>query len=180
MSQDHTPAEIGKEDRPLDRSQAEVVAVCISAGGVPKTPVESAELRVAGLEGDGHDHDKHCRPHRALTIQDLELLEDIKAEGYAVGPGIIGENVTVRNLHVQRLLPGDRLSFEGGPIVELTEVRKPCYVLDAVHPDLKDVVVERCGYLARVVQTGRIHPGQRISLLNGLDSASSVASDPGK
>lgn len=75
-----------------------VVAVCISPGGVPKRPVEHAAVMPDGLVGDGHDHEKHCRPDRAVSVQDLELIEQLAAEGYSVGPGTIGENVTVRGL----------------------------------------------------------------------------------
>ncbi len=162
---DHTAAK--PADSSPDRSHAVVVAVCISPGGVPKHPVESATLGVEGLEGDGHAHKKHCRPERALSIQDIELLEDLKGEGYPVGPGLIGENVTVRGLHVQKLAAGDRLCFEGGAVVELTQPRRPCFVLDAVHPELQEAVRDRCGFLARVVQTGRLHTGQRITVESG-------------
>ena len=143
---------------------AEVVAVCISPGGIPKTPVESAAVTVDGLEGDGHEHDKHWKPERAVSIQDLEILEELETEGYAVAPGVVGENLTVRGLNVQKLSPGNRLVFEGGPVLELTAPRKPCFVLDAVHPQLQHVIVGRCGFMARVRQVGRLHPGQRITV----------------
>jgi MOSC domain-containing protein YiiM len=139
-----------------------VVAVCISAGGVPKHPVDRVEVTLDGLVGDGHAHEKHCRPDRAVSVQDVELLEQLVAEGYEVGPGIMGENITVRGMDVQSLAPGDWLRFEGGPVLELASVRKPCYVLDAIHPDLKDAVVGRCGFLCRVVATGVFSAGQRV------------------
>jgi len=146
---------------------AEVVAVCISPGGVPKTATDAAEVTVDGLVGDGRDHEKHAKPHRAVTIQDIELLTELEAEGFAVGPGIMGENLTVRGLHVQKLSPGDQLGFENGPLIELTEVRRPCFVLDKIHPALKKAVVGRCGFLARVLSTGRFFPGQRIRVNAG-------------
>jgi MOSC domain-containing protein YiiM len=145
-----------------DETPREVVAVCISSGGVPKRRVTSAQVTGDGLVGDGHAHQKHCRPHRAVSIQDLELLDELRAEGYPVGPGIMGENVTVRGLNVQQLAPGDRLRFENGPTVELTEPRKPCFVLDAIDPALQVAVVGRCGFLGSVVRTGRLFPGQHI------------------
>ena len=148
----------GTEKQPV------VVAVCISPGGVPKKGVVSAEVTVDGLVGDGHDHAKHCKPHRAVSIQDIELLDELKAEGYDVAPGIMGENLTVRDLNVQGLSPGDKLHFKDGPIIELSDVRKPCFVLDKIHPDLKEVVVGRCGFMAGVVQTGRVFPGQTITV----------------
>lgn len=141
-----------------------VVAVCISPGGVPKNAVDSAEVTVDGLVGDGHDHKKHCKPHRAVSIQDIELLDELQAEGYDVGPGIMGENLTVRDLNVQGLSPGDKLHFKDGPVIELSEVRKPCYVLDKIHPELKNVVVGRCGFMASVVQSGKFFPGQTITV----------------
>jgi MOSC domain-containing protein YiiM len=143
----------------------EVVAVCISPGGIPKRPVSEADVVGEGLVGDGRHHEKHRRPHRAVSIQDLELLEELRAEGFPVGPGVMGENLTVRGLRVQERVPGARLHLEGGPVLELTEPRKPCYVLDAVHPALKQAVVGRCGFLARVIQGGRTFPGQAIALV---------------
>ncbi len=141
-----------------------VIAVNISAGGIPKNNVGQSAVTADGLVGDSQAHDKHRRPHRAVTIQDVELLDELVAEGYKVAPGIMGENLTVRGLHVQRLSVGDRLHFEDGPVLELTEPRKPCFILDEVHPQLKDSVVGRCGYLCRVVQTGTFRVGQQISV----------------
>jgi MOSC domain-containing protein YiiM len=127
---------------------------------------------LGGLAGDGHAHEKHCRPDRAVTIQDAELLDELRAEGFAVGPGVMGENLTVRGLRVQEMKAGDRLVFENGPVLELSQVRKPCYVLDAIDHRLKEAVVGRCGFLAKVVTPGVLRPGQRI-LIEG-DSRSDV------
>lgn len=145
-----------------------VVAVCISNGGIPKLPVAGAEVQSAGLVGDAHAHAKHVKPDRAVSLMDEEVLREFVREGYAVGPGIMGENLTVRHLHVQELSVGDRLQLEGGPLLELTEPRKPCFVLDAIDPQLKHAAVGRCGYLARVLDSGQIHPGQRLVILKTL------------
>ena len=139
-----------------------IVAVNVSPGGIPKKPVPVARLFAEGLEGDRHDHEKHRRLDRAISIQDIELLDEIRSEGYAVAPGAMGENLTVQGLHVQRLAPGDRLAFESGPTLELTAIRKPCFVLDAIHPKLKDAVVGRRGYMARTIKPGELRPNQKI------------------
>lgn len=155
-------------DRPQNMTElgqaGVVVAVCVSPGGVPKQPVDRVEVTLDGLVGDGHAHEKHRRADRAVSIQDLELIEQLAAEGYTVGPGVMGENITVRGMDVQSLTPADRLRFEGGLILELASVRKPCYVLDAIHPDLKDAVVGRCGFLCRVVEAGVLTPGQHVAV----------------
>ncbi|MBI5762510.1 MAG: MOSC domain-containing protein [Planctomycetes bacterium] len=128
-----------------------------------------------GLVGDGHEHEKHVRPHRAVLIQDVEKLEELTGEGYALAPGILGENLTVRGLGVQRLSPGTRIRFEDGPLVELSEPRRPCYVLDQIDPRLQSAVAGRCGYLARVVEPGRVFVGQGIEVIGSMDEGNEVA-----
>jgi MOSC domain-containing protein YiiM len=131
---------------------------------VPKRTVPAADVQPDGLVGDDHDHEKHRRSHRAVCIQDIELLEQLRAEGYPVEPGTMGENLTVRGLHVQQMAAGQRLSFKDGPVLELTEVRKPCYVLDGIHPTIQQAASGRCGYFARVVTPGRVLPRQPITV----------------
>lgn len=122
-----------------------------------------------GLVGDGHEHEKHVRPHRAVLIQDVEKLEELTGEGFALAPGILGENLTVRGLGVQRLAPGTRLRFEDGPLIELSEPRRPCYVLDQIDPRLQTAVAGRCGYLARVIEHGRVFVNQGIEVIEVSD-----------
>lgn len=148
-------------------TSATVLAVNISRGGLPKQPVNTARVDVNGLCGDDHEHEKHRRTDRAVSIQDIELLDELRLEGFPLAPGLMGENLTVRGLGVQTLSPGDRLIFTGGPVLELTQARKPCYVLDQIDPKLKETVVGRCGFLARVVQPGDLQPGQSITVERG-------------
>jgi len=137
----------------------QIISINISPGGIPKLPVSQARVTTDNLDGDDRAHAKHISPDRAVSLIDDEILRQLQKEGYAVYPGAMGENLTVRNLHVQRLAPGTRLRIDGGVVIELTEPRKPCFVLDAIHPDLKDAVVGRCGYLARVITEGAIRTG---------------------
>jgi MOSC domain-containing protein YiiM len=141
-----------------------VVAVCVSGGGIPKHAVTAAQVTAAGLAGDGHAHAKHIRAQRALSLFDMEILAQLRNEGFALYPGAIGENLTVVGLHVQRLPPGTLLET-GDVVLRLEEPRKPCYVLDAIDPCLKDVIVGRCGFMASVVHGGLIEPGNRIVTL---------------
>lgn len=150
-------------------NRGRIIAVCISPGGIPKTPVPEAQLVATGLVGDGHEHEKHVRPHRAVLIQDVEKLEELTGEGFALAPGILGENLTVRGLGVQRLAPGTRLRFEDGPLIELSEPRRPCYVLDQIDPRLQTAVAGRCGYLARVIEHGRVFVNQGIEVIEVSD-----------
>lgn len=143
---------------------ARVIAVCRSAGGVPKLPVAEADVVVDGIVGDLHAHAKHNRPDRALSLFDIEVLEELVSEGFDLGPGVAGENLTLAGLHVQKLTPGTLLAI-GDVRVRLEQPRKPCYVLDAIHPRLKEATVGRCGYMASVVRGGTIRPGMEIRVL---------------
>ncbi len=142
-----------------------VVAISLSGGGIPKRAVLEARVTVDGLEGDGHAHAKHIKPTRAISLLDEEILETLQQEGYPVAPGVLGENITVRHLHVQGLMPGTRLTFSGGVVIELVEIRKPCFVLKEIHPALETETIGRIGYMARVIKEGVLHPGEQIDLI---------------
>lgn len=141
-----------------------VVSINVSSGGIPKHSVTTCAVSVEGLEGDGHDHAKHASPNRAVSLIDREILDQLNAEGYDVPPGAVGENITVENLQLQSLEPGDNLTFLGGVQIELVEPRKPCFVLDPLGVHLKTDIVGRCGYLARVIVEGTIAAGESITV----------------
>ena len=141
-----------------------VISVNISPGGIPKIPIENCAVTVDGLDGDGHEHSKHINPNRAVSLIDREILDQLVTEGYDLVPGAVGENLTVNELSLQSLEPGDRLAFSGGLVIELVEPRKPCFVLDSLGKKLKMDIVGRCGYLAKVIVENTISTGESISL----------------
>ncbi len=142
--------------------QPRVIKICISSGGIPKYAIDSVFIAQSGLAGDAHNHLKHNNPDQAVCLQDLELLEQLCEEGFVLTPGTIGENLTVQDLHVQRLYPGTILEFSGGVVLELTRERKPCYVLDSIDLRLKDAILGRCGFYAKVLREGTITSGAKI------------------
>lgn len=147
-----------------------VVSINISKGGIPKLPIGSIYVSAKGLEGDGHNHEKHYRPGQAVSLQDIERLEELCREGYLLNRGATGENLTVRNLHVNRLPVGTVLKFSGGVVLELTKVRTPCYVLDSIHPKLKEDILGRCGFYAQVVTEGVLRTGEIIEVIQPASS----------
>lgn len=142
-----------------------VLSVNISAGGIPKLPIAVGDVTVDGLVGDAHDHEKHRTRWQAICIIDVEDLEDLRDEGYDVHPGAVGENLTVQHLGADDLQIGDRLHFSGGLEVEVTKMRKPCYVLDAINPQLKETIRGRCGCYGKVITTASIRAGETIAVL---------------
>ena len=141
-----------------------VVSINISRGGIPKRPIDAVRIMFTGLEGDGHNHAKHYRPQQAVSLQDIEKLAELRDEGYALFCGTTGENINVCNLDVNALSVGAILSFVGGVQLEISKVRHPCYVLDAIDPRLKEVIAGRCGMYARVMKEGVLHIGETIDV----------------
>jgi MOSC domain-containing protein YiiM len=130
-----------------------------------RSVIRDREVGPAGLNGDGHDHEKHNTPVQAICLIDEEDLDDLRREGFDVGPGAVGENLTVRGLEVDRLRIGDVLRLSGGVELRLTKWRKPCYVLDAISPELKTAIAGRCGAYAEVVRGGAVRAGERIEVV---------------
>ena len=110
--------------------QGIVHQINISKGGVPKLPVAEGWVTPLGIEGDVHaDRVHHGGPHQALMLASLEDIERLRAEGFAIVAGSLGENLTIRGLDFRLLRAGQRF-YVGGALIELTKLRTPCRKLD--------------------------------------------------
>jgi MOSC domain-containing protein YiiM len=137
------------------------------------------------LEGDKCAHPKfHGGPNQAVLIVAGEVLDELRALGYPVHPGALGENLTTRGLDRRRFRAGQRFRI-GQAIVELTKVRVPCATLDTYNSDgrrIQDAIYDRqvkagdpqsprwgmSGFYARVERTGVVRTNDIITLLNQL------------
>jgi len=142
-----------------------VLSINISKGGIPKLPVESVWVSFSGLEGDGHNHEKHYRLTQAVCIQDAERLEELCAKGYPLAPGTAGENLTVRGLNVNALPAGTVLEFSGGVVLEITRTRPTCYVMDQIHSKLKEDATDCHGMYAKVLEEGIVRINDPIKVI---------------
>lgn len=143
-----------------------------SPGGVPKTPVASAVVRVGGIEGDGQDHPGvHGGPEMAVCLFGLEVIQHVAREGHPIAPGTTGENVTISGLDWERVAPGCRLVFEGGVELEVASYCGPCRIIAGsfVEGDFKRIEQDRrpgqSRVYARVLKEGTIRTGERVELL---------------
>lgn len=125
-----------------------VDAIHLSDGGVPKHPVPRAFVNVSGVAGDRQrDLAHHGGPERALCLYAVELIEALQREGHDIAPGSAGENLTVRGIPWQTMVPGTRLSV-GGVEAEVTGYTSPCANLRPFFVDSD---------FSRVSQ--KVHPG---------------------
>jgi MOSC domain-containing protein YiiM len=103
-----------------------VVSVNVSAGGVPKLPVDRARVSPEGVEGDRQRFlQYHGGPERAVSIYSLDLIEALRKEGHPIGIGTTGENLTLAGLDWSLIVPGTRLRI-GEAEVEITAFAAPC------------------------------------------------------
>lgn len=151
--------------------EGRVTHVGVSQGGVPKTAVPAARVTKDGLEGDRVAHPRfHGGPDRAVCLYSQERIDALRAEGHAIFPGAIGENVTIAGLDWDRVVPGARLEV-GDVLLEVTKYTTPCnttapYVSGDLARYHQDHNPGWSRVYARVLREGQIHQGTTARLVD--------------
>jgi MOSC domain-containing protein YiiM len=163
---------------------AVVAAVSSSPGHtLAKAPAESIRL-TAGLGVDGDAHRGATVKHRSRVARDpttpnlrqihlihAELFDALRAAGFTVDPGQMGENVTTRGIDLLGLATGTRLHLGSAAIVEVTGLRNPCAQLERIAKGLMAAVLDRdpegnlvrkAGIMGIVLAAGEVRPGDPI------------------
>lgn len=162
--------------------RGKITQVSVSKGGLPKLAIPEAWAGPLGLEGDVQKYTKyHGGPTKALLLVSSEDVAALAAQGYPVGPGALGENLTVEGLDFRQLRTGQRF-LAGGAVIELTTLRQPCQALDPYNasggaPIQSRMFDAKCktgdamsprwavgGFYAAVVHPGLIRTGDTIAL----------------
>jgi MOSC domain-containing protein YiiM len=114
---------------------------------------ESCLVTDSGVEGCAH-----ARPagKRQVLLVDQETLDAMNLR-----PGMIREKITTEGLDVNRLAIGQRLRI-GESLLEVSAVCTPCDQMEKIRPGLRKELWGRRGMLCRVVEGGKIRPGDSI------------------
>ena len=159
---------------------ASVLQINVSPGGIPKRPILRGVVTPLGLAGDGHAHPNiHGGPRKALLLITSEGLEELKAAGFPLYNGALGENITTQGLDRRDVRIGQRYRI-GHVVIEIVKVRAPCETLNPYGPGIQKAVYDNdvkasdpsstrwglSGFYASIVQTGVIRPGDAITLLS--------------
>jgi MOSC domain-containing protein YiiM len=150
-----------------------------------KPNAESIRL-VAGLGVEGDAHQGATVKHRSRVAKDptvpnlrqihlihTELFEELRERGFAVSPGLMGENVTTSGIDLLALPTGTHLHLGGEAVVEITGLRNPCRQLDGLQPGLMAATLDRdrdgslirkAGIMAIVVSGGVVRRGDPIRI----------------
>ena len=161
-----------------------VTAVGRSAGHTFGKPVEEGIRLLAGLGVEGDAHAGETVRHRSRVRQDpsqpnlrqvhlihAELHDELRAAGFDVSAGRMGENVTTRGVDLLGLPTGTTLHLGETASVEITGLRNPCRQLDGLQPGLMQAVLDRdergnlvrkAGIMGVVVAGGEVRPGDAV------------------
>ena len=139
---------------------------------------------LSGLGVDGDAHQGATVKHRSRVARDptqpnlrqvhlihAELHEELRAAGFIVSAGQMGENITTQGVDLLGLPAGARLCIGGAAVVEVTGLRNPCVQLDRIHSGLMAAVrprddngnvVRKAGIMGVVIAGGEVRPGDQI------------------
>jgi MOSC domain-containing protein YiiM len=161
-----------------------IVAVHRSSAHTFSKKTEEQIALVAGHGVDGDAHAGKTVRHRSRVAVDptqpnlrqvhlihAELHEELRAAGFWISPGDMGENITTHGLELLRLPTGTLLHVGPKAVIELTGLRNPCQQLDRFQPGLMSAVLSRdcegrlirkAGVMGVVVSSGIIEPGDTV------------------
>jgi MOSC domain-containing protein YiiM len=164
-----------------------VTAVARSATHTLSKPNASSSIRLLpglGVESDAHlgETVKHrsrvardpSQPNlRQVHLIHSELFEELRAAGFEITAGQMGENVTTLGLDLLALPVGTRLHLGDTAVVELTGLRNPCAQLDRIQQGLMKATLDRdadgnlirkAGIMGIVLVGGDVRPDDPIEI----------------
>ena len=133
-----------------------VVAVHRSAvHGFSKDTLAAIEL----VAGHGVRDDAHCGvtvQHRSRVAKDPtqanlrqvhllhgELLDELRARGFVIEAGQLGENITTRGVDLLGLSSDSLIRIGASVVIRVTGLRNPCGQIDAFRPGMLHAVLHR-------------------------------------
>ncbi len=169
--------------------KGKVFAVCCNPEpGLPKPVVDAVHLiENWGIEGDYHagslvrhrylaKKDPNRLNLRQVLLVDAAVFTELAQHDIHIGPGMMGENITIEGIDVMQLPEGARLSI-GSAVVEVVEKRNPCLQLNEIDPRLLKAVVKKqsgktvfkAGIMARILQSGWVSAGDLVEVLSPVE-----------
>ena len=155
----------------------------VSAGGVPKRPVDSAAVGRRGLEGDVQANRKHHgRPFQAVCLWSSDVIAALAGDGHRLFPGAAGENLTLSGIDWPSRTSGDLLHFPGpggepGLLVELSWPAVPCHHQAQwfTDGDFRRIAHDEHPGWARwygwVRRPGTVRPGDDVTVVDAIPAA---------
>jgi MOSC domain-containing protein YiiM len=145
--------------------------------GLPKQAVPELRITSTGAEGD-YNHYRATTlkgdPDQAILLVTQELLSQLRAEGWPVEPGHLGENITLDRVSESELRPGTRVRV-AEVVLEVTKPCDPCTELHSLPyvgarrgKEFVRALVNRRGWYARVLVPGMVTVNAPVQVLSSL------------
>jgi MOSC domain-containing protein YiiM len=108
---------------------------------------------------------------RQVHLIHAELFDELRAKGFVVQPGELGENITTSGVDLLALPTGTRLHLGASAVVEITGLRNPCIQIEnfqrglmaaTLDRDRAGNVVRKAGVMSIVIAGGDVRPGDSI------------------
>ena len=146
-------------------SDGKVLAVCTSEQkGVVKSPRDFVDVKKAwGIVDDAHAGNWH-RQVSLLAKEDSDLMQKINGEDYA--PGAFAENILTEGIGLTSLPVGSILDVGDGVRLEISQKGKTCHDGCEIKKKTGDCIMPRCGIFTKVLEGGRIKPGDEIKIVS--------------
>ncbi len=157
-----------------------VEAVHRSGAHTLSKPSQGSIQLLAGLGVEGDAHMGVTVKHRSRVARDpsqpnlrqvhlihAELHDELRASGFDVCAGRMGENITTRGVALLALPTGTRLHVGAEAIIEVTGLRNPCTQLDRIQPGLMAAtlgreadgqLIRKAGVMGIVLHGGEVRP----------------------
>ena len=142
-------------------------------GGVPKLPIDKAQIKFEGVDGDFNKfrtEKKNSTGTRAVTLFSLEQIEKLKSEGHAIDVGTTGENITIEGVEWPSLEVGARMMI-GEAMIELSEPTAPCskigksFIDGAFSRIDHELELGWSRWSASVIEEGEVEVGNQVIIL---------------
>jgi MOSC domain-containing protein YiiM len=163
---------------------ATVVAVSCSTSHTFSKQNQFSIRLLAGLGVEGDAHAGTTVKHRSRVAKDptqpnfrqvhlihAELHDELRAQGFDVGAGEMGENITTCGIDLLGLPVGARLHIGATAVVEVTGLRNPCAQIDRFQKGMMAAVLDRdaagrlirkAGVMSIVIIGGDVYVGDAI------------------
>ncbi|MBD3884574.1 MOSC domain-containing protein [Phormidium tenue FACHB-886] len=148
---------------------------------------EQTSIRLlAGLGVEGDAHMGVTVKHRSRVAVDpsqpnlrqvhlihAELHDELRAKGFSIGAGEMGENITTRGVDLLSLPVGTQLHLGTEAVISLTGLRNPCVQLNTLqkglmaavlHKDDQGNLIRKAGVMSVVLVSGEVRPGAPIQV----------------
>tara|TARA_B100000401_G_scaffold323942_1_gene224511 strand:- start:31 stop:498 length:468 start_codon:yes stop_codon:yes gene_type:complete len=142
-------------------------------GGVPKLPINKAQIKFEGVDGDFNKfrtEKKNSTGTRAVTLFSLEQIEKLRSEGHSIDVGTTGENITIEGVDWPSLEVGNRLMI-GEAMIELSEPTAPCgkigksFIDGAFSRIDHELELGWSRWSASVIEEGHVEVGNQVIIL---------------